>query len=652
MFKLLHFFKPPETSFRSLVLWRMLLLTVPILLILQYATYRKARSSLLETARYNLTESALEKAQSLEVSINAIENTLETSSEASALQFGSLSGIEPYLTTLTQRFPTTAICLQLHDRVAQKAIASSCSHNANAVLKDSTRVPEASTESLTNVQINAILPTTVGGTDIESSAVEQLYLQAIAPVQRGSTREQYILVANTVISLPHSIENKSLSGYTAIIDSNERIVAHIDTDRIGTNIADESNQNLQSRLRNIIRGARDRNNGFLHLPFFDSSDEEVIAGYYAIDDPTATDGDRIWTVLAIVPLDSALSGLEEIQQTLVNLVLGLIAASLTAAFLLTRTLIYQVERLVKLALSIEWSVNPEMINTDFKIKELNDLATALNSMVQRLNRWAEELEKARREANVANELKTEFLTAISHNLRTPLNGIIGSVQLIQDGFCDDEEEEALMLQQIYDSGIILKAIIDDILTLRSIEQGDLLMVFKPVNFSETLQAVVDTQIPNIQAQNLYWMYKGQQPDEETIAIEGDPEYLEQVFTNIIENAIKFTPEGGITISLATYVEERPDIPRQTKVKVAIQDTGIGIAPADQAKLFQDFVLIDGGLTRKYEGTGLGLTIAKRLVEMMEGTIEFYSEGTDKGSTVTITLPTIDPRRLNEVDRFL
>ncbi|WP_283759996.1 sensor histidine kinase [Roseofilum casamattae] len=627
----------------------MLLLTVPVLLILQYATYRKARSSLLETARYNLTESALEKAESLETSINAIADILETASEASALQFGSLSGIEPYLSKLSQRFPTTAVCLQLYDRVTQNAIASTCNPEATAALQDSTLRPKLSTESLTNVEINTILPETLAGTDRESTAAEQLYLQAIAPVKRGSAQEQYILVANVILSLPHSIEKKSLSGYTAIIDDSERIVAHIDTNRIGTNIADESNRNLQSRLRNIVRDASDRNNHFLHLPFFDSSYQEVIAGYYAIDDPTATDIDKTWTVLAIAPLDGALSGLAEIQQTLINLVLGLIAASLTATFILTRALISPVEKLGEHALSIEWSVNPEMINTDFKIKELNELAAALNSMVQRLNSWAGELEKARREANVANELKTEFLTAISHNLRTPLNGIIGSVQLIQDGFCDDEDDESLMLQQIYDSGIKLKVIIDDILTLRSIEQGDLIITFQPVNLNETLKAVVDAHIPDIKTKNLSWMYKGQQPEQkEKIAIEGDMEYLEQVFTNIIDNAIKFTSRGGITISVVTYLEDCDDVPRPKKVAVAIQDTGIGIDPEDQVKLFQNFVLIDGGLTRKYEGTGLGLAIAKRLVEMMGGTIEFYSEGKDKGSTVTITLPTIDPQSLDEV----
>jgi len=126
MLKFFRLLQSTETSFRRILMGRILLMTIPVLLLLQYATYRKARSSLLETARYNIIESAIEKGDRLDLSIKALTDQVKTASESGILQSGDLSKIDPYLNELSQRFSNSVVCLQLHDPTQDKVISSTC----------------------------------------------------------------------------------------------------------------------------------------------------------------------------------------------------------------------------------------------------------------------------------------------------------------------------------------------------------------------------------------------------------------------------------------------------------------------------------------------------------------------------------------------
>ena len=267
-------------------------------------------------------------------------------------------------------------------------------------------------------------------------------------------------------------------------------------------------------------------------------------------------------------------------------------------------------------------------------------------MVYRLKGWAYQLEVASKEAQVANQFKSEFLANISHELRTPLNGIIGSLQLIIDGFCDTREEEIDFLKQANNSAIHLLRIIDDILDIRKIESRTLSMTFENVNIIKLLQETIDSFQEEIRKKSLFLKINISEP---SIIVDADSAKLKQVFANVISNAIKFTETGSINISTSleyngSIVSENTNyLPenhsqKQNQVLVIIEDTGIGINPEQQDKLFQPFVMVDGTKTRKFGGNGLGLAISRSLMEMMNGSITLYSEGVDRGTTVDITMP--------------
>ena len=166
---------------------------------------------------------------------------------------------------------------------------------------------------------------------------------------------------------------------------------------------------------------------------------------------------------------------------MIILILFLLGASIIASIFLARDLAIPLKKLRDYAITLNDLNAPSKVPQDLKIPEFNQLAVSLQKMVERLNRWADKIEVASKEAQVANQLKSEFLANISHELRTPLNGIIGSLQIIYDGFCDTREEEIQFLKQANDSAIHLLRIIDDILDIRKIDARNLYMTFENIN---------------------------------------------------------------------------------------------------------------------------------------------------------------------------
>ncbi|MGA7937489.1 MAG: ATP-binding protein [Kovacikia sp.] len=229
----------------------------------------------------------------------------------------------------------------------------------------------------------------------------------------------------------------------------------------------------------------------------------------------------------------------------------------------------------------------------------------------------------------------ELLANVSHELRTPLNGMIGSLRLLLDGVVDDPEEQQEFLQETYHLALHLLDISNEILEIARIESGHVNIAPQPIELDKLLDSARGYAHPLVHQRNLDFKIQPSLTQDEVILF-GDYQCLKQVLFNLIGNAIKFTQEGGITIAVEVVQEEIAfqDQRFPGMVQIRIIDTGIGVAPDQQERLFQAFTQI----TRVYGGTGLGLVISAKLIAAMGGTISFYSQGEGYGSTVTFTVP--------------
>jgi len=234
-------------------------------------------------------------------------------------------------------------------------------------------------------------------------------------------------------------------------------------------------------------------------------------------------------------------------------------------------------------------------------------------------------EAALDEARRANIAKSHFLAKMSHEMRTPLNGVLGIAEVL--GRLVQDRDQKRMIRLMHDSGSLLLNIINDLLDMSKIEADQLSIEAVPFDMQELANRL--EAVHTLRASEKHLSFGVSVQGAQHVNRLGDPHRLLQILHNVISNALKFTDEGAVHVEI--------DCKDVDRIRLTVTDSGIGMTPEEQAHVFEDFGQADGSIARKYGGTGLGMSIVKRLVDMMEGSIAFTS-ARGAGSRFTIDLP--------------
>ena len=351
-----------------------------------------------------------------------------------------------------------------------------------------------------------------------------------------------------------------------------------------------------------------------------------------------------WSVVLKTSKEGAFASIADLQRTFLLSILVCVGLSILLGIIQIRKRLVPVEKLKEGTERIarqEFDSRVDVQTDD----EFAELADAVNSMAGQLGRQFHTLstlfESAKRHAielEKANKAKDDFLGVISHELRTPLNVILGYLGILQDRmFGELNTEQAGAVGTIEKHSRELLALVDTLLQATLIEGDRVLIETQPINLAELIDGVKAKYPASLEKPvNLLWHYPPDLP-----IINADKEKLTRILQNLVDNAIKFTSEGEVSISARAN-------PENDTVEFAVADTGIGIAAEERATIFEMFRQGDNSETREFTGLGLGLFIAKKLAQLMGGDIVVVSE-LGRGSTFTATLPLANKSAARAID---
>ncbi|GHT35834.1 hypothetical protein FACS189427_06080 [Planctomycetales bacterium] len=349
--------------------------------------------------------------------------------------------------------------------------------------------------------------------------------------------------------------------------------------------------------------------------------------YYTIYVPIRfSEATTPWSVAVSIPMANVLKSAKTTRNYVISVCLifaGLIAVSV---YIVTGKITKPILLLAKSAEYIgHGNFNAEI--PQFRQKdEIGTLSHAFQSMVGELQHRAEELVEKNVYLNHLNEIKDEFLANTSHELCTPINGIIGIVESMLDGAVGQlSDEQKYNLAVVANSGKRLSHLVNDILDFTKLKNREIELQLKTIDLKTITDMVIVLSKPLIKGKDLILV---NEIETSIPFIKADENRIQQILYNLIGNAIKFTEKGKITVSAEV---------QGTKVAVQVQDTGIGIAQRNFDKIFESFEQADGSTAREYGGTGLGLSITKKIVELQGGHISVESE-VGNGSAFTFTIP--------------